>query len=377
MEETKKGQSRFWKQILGIILFLLIVMMVAFYAYRRLTYEYAQVVKIYESESTNDGSYKLYADGVLEYSRDGIAHLTKEGEELWNQPCQMSNPIAEVCKDTAAVADKGGTSIYVFQKNGLKGEIQTTRPIEKVSVSAQGIVAAILQDEEAPQVMCYDAKGNVLVEHKASLTNTGYPVSLAISRDGNVLSVSYLCTQGNGIVNKTVFYHFGQAGEGKVDHQVAQKEYPDTIVPMSVFIDKSTCLLVSDKSLIFYKGLEQPKESMVIELDKAIKSVSYDEKHIALILKNNENTGYEMRLYDINGKQLASTQFEGEYANIKVSKGQVLLYEGDKCAIFNDLGICKYEGTLEMNVMDIFPIAGLNKYMTISASGFQEVQLAK
>ena len=63
--------------------------------------------------------------------------LTKEGEEIWNQPCQISNPIAVVCKDAAIVANQGGTNIYVFQKDGLKGEIQTTRPIEKATVSAQ------------------------------------------------------------------------------------------------------------------------------------------------------------------------------------------------------------------------------------------------
>lgn len=384
MEETKTRKSgmkgfvaRFWKQILVVALILIIAIIGAFYVYRHMTYEYVQIVKTYESESTNDGSYTPYADGVLEYSRDGIALLTEEGKELWNQPCQMSNPIVEVCKDAAAVADKGGTSIYVFQKNGLKGEIQTTRPIEKITVSAQGIVAAILQDEETPQVMCYDAKGNILVEHKTSLSNTGYPVDLAISQDGNVLLVSYLCTKGNGIATRVVFYHFGQAGEGKQDHQVAQAEYMDTVVPTTTFLDKSTCLLVSDKSLIFYKGLEEPKESLVLDINKEIKAISYDENHIVLVLKNSEKSGYELRTYNMNGKQMASVEFEGEYTNIKVSKGQVLLYEGSKCAIFNDLGVCKYEGTLEMNVMDIFPTTGFNKYIVISANGFQEIQLAK
>ena len=85
-------------------------------------------------------------------------------------------------------------------------------------------MAAILQDEKTPRVMCYDAKGNILVEHKASLTSTGYPVDLAISQDGNVLLVSYLCVKGSGVATRAVYYHFGQAGEDKTDHQVAQKE---------------------------------------------------------------------------------------------------------------------------------------------------------
>lgn len=370
-------KKRYWKAILAAALLIVIALTAVYFVLRYSTYEYTEIVKTYENDSTNSGNYIEYADGILKYSKDGIAMLSEEGKEIWNQPCQMSNPVVEICKDTAAVADKGGTSIFVFQKNGLKGEIQTTRPIEKITVSAQGIVAAILQDEETPRVMCYDAKGNVLVEHKASLSNTGYPVDLALSQDGKVLLVSYLCTKGNRVVTKASFYHFGEAGEEKEDHLVAQKEYTDAIAPTAAFLDKDTSLLVSDNALIFYKGLDEPKESIVVELDKEIKSIAYDEKYVALVLKNSSGSEYELRLYRTNGKQVMSAEFEGEYTSIKTAKEQVLLYNGNKCIIFNDAGVCKFEGTLEMYIMDMFPLTGINKYMVISANGFQEVQLAK
>lgn len=375
--KKKMRGKRFWGAVSIALVVLVIILAVGIYIYRNSTYEFVQVVTSHENESTNDGNYIEYASGILEYSRDGIAMLTKEGEEIWNQPCQINNPMAVICKDAAIVADQGGTNIYVFQKDGLKGEIQTTRPIEKVTVSAQGIVAAILQDEENPRVMCYDAKGNILVEHKASFANTGYPVAIALSQDGKVLAVSYLCTQGNGVTSRVAFYHFGGMGAGKKDYQVAQKEYSDTIIPTAVFIDKDTSVFVTDKSLIIYEGLEEPKEKMVIKIDKEIQSIAYDEKHVALILKNSGETGYELRMYGINGKQLMSASVEGEYSNIKVSDGQVLLYDESKCAIYNDIGICKFEGALEMQVIDMFTISGFNKYMVISANGFQEIQLAK
>lgn len=373
----KTRDKRFWGTVSIALVLLVIALAVGIYIFRNTTYEYAQVVNSHENESTNGGNYIEYASGILEYSRDGIAMLTKEGEEIWNQPCQMSNPIAAVCKEAAVVADQGGTNVYVFQKDGLKGELQTTRPIEKVSVSAQGIVAAILQDEENPRVMCYDAKGNILVEHKASFANTGYPVAIALSQDGKVMAVSYLYAQGNGVASKVAFYHFKGTGTGKEDYQVAQKEYSDTVIPTAAFLDKDTSLFVTDQSFIIYEGLEEPKEKMVIEIDKEIQSVAYDEKHIAFILKNSGETGYELRMYRFNGKQVMSVSVEGEYTDIKVADGQVLLYDERKCAIYNDIGICKFEGALEMQVIDMFEISGLNKYMVISANGFQEIRLAK
>ena len=35
----------------------------------------------------------------------------------------------------------------IFQREGLKGEIKTTLPIEKISVSEQGIVSVIVKNE--------------------------------------------------------------------------------------------------------------------------------------------------------------------------------------------------------------------------------------
>ncbi len=368
---------RYWKQI-GIALILIAAaLIVVCFVLRNTTYQYAEVVKTYDNKTTHNGKYIKYADGVLEYSRDGIAMLTKTGEEIWNQPCQMGNPMAQTCENAAVVADKGGTNIYVFQRDGLKGEIQTTKPIEKVTVSAQGIVAVILQNESNPMIICYDAKGNLLAELNTSLSKTGYPVAIALSEDGKVLLVSYLCTRGNGVLSTVSFYNFEKGNEGNTNYQVAQKEYVDTIVPTVAFIDKDTSLLVTDKSLVVYEGLDEPKEVQAIVVKKEIQSVAYDDEYIAMVLRNSGETKHELCLYRYNGKKMMSVDVEGEYTDLKIEKNQVFLYDEKKCAIYNNAGVCKFKGNLEVNILDMFPSSGFNKYTVISASGFQQIQLAK
>lgn len=340
-------------------------------------YNQIEVVESYTNEDAGDGNYKRYSAGVLKYSRDGIALLSETGEEIWNQPCQMSHPVAEICKDTVVVADKGGTSVYVFQKAGLIGEIQTTMPIEKVTVSHQGIVAAILKNADAPKVMCYDADGNVLVEHKASLDTTGYPVDIALSQDGNVLMVSYLGTKGSGVVSRVAYYNFSEAGAGKDNYQVAELEYVDTVIPVISFLDKKKSLLVADNQIILMEGLDSPQEVVRISVEKEIKRLAYNEEYIVLVLKNSGQTDYELLMYRTDGKQILSTQFQNEYANIEIVDHQIIMYEGEKCAIYNQAGICKFEGELERNIVSMYPIFGFNKYIVISTSGFQEIQLVK
>ncbi len=353
----------------------------AYYYMKNTTYSSVQVVEKHGSIGTDNGHYIQYGDSVLKYSKDGVALFTQEGEQLWNQPCQMSNPIAEVSagkeKASFVIADKEGTSIQVFRESGLRGEIQTPRPIEKVAVSEQGIVAVILQDGETPQILCYDAKGNILVKHVASLENTGYPMDISISPDGNVLLVSYLCIEGNVMSTKVVYYNFGEAGEDKPDHLVAQKEYQDIIVPTTAFISEKKSLLISDQSFIIYDGLEQPEEEKAIELEKEIKSVAYNEEYIVFVLKNEDTAAYELRIFGAGGVQLGSTMFEGEYSNIKIADDEIIMFATNRCAIFNEKGRCRYQGTLENSIISIIPIRGLNRYMMISTSGFEEVQLVK
>lgn len=369
-------KRHFWKILLGIIILAAIIAGVIYYVLTYLEYDQIEITQSYVNEDAGDGIYTKYLDGVLKYSRDGIAYLSKQGEEIWNQPCQMSNSIVEVCREAAAVADKDGTSILVFQKNGLKGEIQTTLPIEKISVSAQGIVAAILKNGENPKVMCYDADGNELIEHSTNFGSTGYPIDVALSQDGNVLLVSFLGTAGGVIENKVVYYNF-DVGAEQQNYQVATMKYPDAIIPTTAFLDKKISVLVADNALTLIEGLTEPKEVASIIIEKEIKQVEYNEEYIALVLKNSGQTDYELRLYRTDGEVVWSTVFEGEYSNIEIADKQIIMYEGNRCAIYNQAGVCKYEGELEMNIVSMFPVRGFNKYIVISTSGFQEIRLVK
>lgn len=377
MKRDKHKKHSMWKIIL-IIAVILVVLIAGGYLYIKYqTYDYMQIVDSRENTNTDNANYRRCMNGILRYGRDGVALLSDEGEEIWNQPCQMNNPIIDMRGHSIAVGDKGGTSILVFQKQGLKGEIQTTRPLEKIAVSSQGIVSAILSDEKVPLVMCYDAKGNIIIEHKVSLGKMGYPVDVSISEDGQAMIVSYLHTQNNAIVTKIVYYYFGNATNKQEDYQVHSKELQNTVAPVATFLNKDISLVVTDSTLIFSEGLEKPEEFATIDLDGNIQSVSYDEQLVAVILKNKSSADYQLNIYNLRGKMLSSVTVEKEYANIKTEDGQVIMYDGQICSIYMKNGIHKFEGKMDENILEIFPDAGLNKYKVINASSFNKVELAK
>ncbi len=299
-KERRKKRRRRAAIRLGILL----VVVVGIYLLITLqTYTKVRISDTFAIGEASSSNYVEFESGFLKYSRDGISYLNQKGEEQWNQSYQIKKPTVVVGNSAALVYDQGGNTIEVITKDDVKGEIETNMPIEHAAVSSQGIVGAILKNSESAMVMCYDAKGNVLVEHKSSISGTGYPINVALSNDGNTMEVLYLYTQDGKITSKILYYNFGTAGEEKTDHIVSEKEYDDTIMSSAFFLDETTSVAVGDNLLAIYSGTENPKESTTIKIDGEIKNIFHSDKYIGLIVKNKNASEYELQLYNTSGKK--------------------------------------------------------------------------
>lgn len=377
MEEAKRQKRKRWKKT-GIIAGSILAVSIGIYLLINLqTYTSVRTVDTYPVSGAASNEYKQFADGVLKYSRDGISYLDQKGSEVWNQPYQIQNPVVDVNETSGAVADKGGNAILVFNEEGLRGEIETDLPIEKISVSEQGIVSVILIDESSSQILCYDAAGNILVEHKTSVNGTGYPMDAALSPDGEILQVLYLYTQDGTITSRVAYYNFGQEGESETDHQVTEQEYKDVVMADGFFMNQSVSAAVGDNMLTIFRGKSVPEEAVKVEIDKEIKSVFHSQKYIGMILKNEGKEGYELRLYNDRGQMAMSEDFSGDYSNVKICGSQVIMYDGKNCSIFTRGGIQKFEGEMNSNILEIFPVAGVNKYIVMNENGMEVVRLVK
>lgn len=346
----------------------------AYFFFKYRTYDHIEIIRTYEDTGTENASYRACLGGVLRYSRDGISLLTRKGAESWNQPCQMANPTLETCGESAAVGDRGGTSIYVLKKSGLKGEIRTIRPIEKFTVSSQGIVGAILKDEDTPHVMVYDAKGNVLVEHNVSFRQMGYPLDVSLSPDGNTLLVTYLRLKGEKQVSRIAYYYFGDEDAQDSNHLVYETELEDMVAPASAFLKDDISMIATDRALVFCKGLKKPKEYARVDIKGEIQSIGYGSDLVAVLVRKED--AYNLEIYNGKGKLVSRTDVRKSFPEIRVSGNKVILFDGQFCRIVLKEGICKYEGNMDENIIEIFPVFGFNKYMMVSTDGFGEIRLA-
>lgn len=363
------------KWLLIIIAILLLVGIGVYIFLTHRTYDKVHVLSTVALERENGEKYAEFSEGILKYSKDGVVFLDKKGKEKWNFSYQMQNPIVSINGKSAVVIDKGANDLVVLQKQGVKGEIHTSLPVEKAEVSEQGIVSAILRDETSAKIVCYDAKGDILVEHITSPTTTGYPLDVAISDDGYTLLVSYLCAEQGKMGTKIAYYNFSEKTEKKENHLILEDEYENAIAPTVFFFDNKTSAVVSDNQLHIYEGKDKPQKKAVVKIKQRIEKVFYDDKYIGMLLKGEKE--YLIKLFDKSGQELLSEAVEQAYKNVKIQDGQILMYDGKKCRIITKAGVHLFNGEMENDISNITSAGGLNKYLVINANGLEEIRLTK
>ncbi len=62
----------------------------------------------------------------------------------------------------AAIGDEKGTLVYIFDKDGLCGKIETTKPIVRVKIAEQGTVALLLEENGVSYLKLCDKAGKRL-----------------------------------------------------------------------------------------------------------------------------------------------------------------------------------------------------------------------
>lgn len=376
MKNGLRGGKRL-RMILIAVAALCVAAAVIFIVYKRTSYNYLEVTDTYDTANIGDGDAVEYSDGFLICGPDGVSFLTRNGKKTGEYAIELSNPLVAVCKDTAVVADRGGTKLYVFKGDGLKGEIKTEGPVERASVSSQGVVAAVLRDDLTPKIVCYDSGGNVLASLTASLSSTGYPTALGLSPDGSMLAVTYLLLDKGDISTRAIFYDFDKEGGKDTDYQVAEKEYKDVVIPTAGFMRQDMAVFVTDSSVIFYDCAKKPKEEKNIKIKGKIYAAAVDKKRVALLIYDESGDKYSLHIYGENKDEPVKVALNGRYTDLKLSGGMAILRGEGRCVICGANGVCKYEGPTDGEAGEIFAAGGLNRYVSITDEGFKKFRLRK
>lgn len=321
--------------------------------------------------------FEEFCGNILKYSNDGAFYTDHNNEMIWNQTYEMSYPTIDICEGYLVIYDKTGTQIYILTVNGLVGKIETTMPIQQVSVANQGTVAVLMDNHSTGQLALYDKAGTELANGAIHGEKGGYPIAIALSNDAIKLAVSMLDINDGNVKTTVAFYNFGSVGENEIDHIVAANSFADAVIPELDFVSSDCLVAFGDSEIAIFEGTQKPKLVTEIPFSQEIKSVFHNEKYVGIVYNNMENAELQrVTLYDLKGVAVVEKDFDLEYTNVELmSNNEICVYNATSCDLYTVRGIHKFHYDFETELYKVLPgNSGLN-YTFILNDATEQVRL--
>ncbi|MCD8015882.1 MAG: DUF5711 family protein [Lachnospiraceae bacterium] len=376
MEELLARNNRRRWMVRGLIAALILLAAGGFYMYNRLhTFNDYIISRSIENTMTSGTQYEAVGKYLYRYNSDGVSCVTKKNEVQWSITYSMQAPIVDVCGTTMVIAEQQGTQVYVVNEDGLLGSFTCLLPILKVRVSNQGVVAVVLQDDDVTWIRLYDAAGESIANDKTTISDSGYPLDIDLSPNGEKMVVSYLGITEGVMTSNVVFYDFGSGGDAASDYEVSRETFSGSAVPQVFFTDNTTAAAIADDGFAVFKG-STPTKTAEVSFSEEIVSCFYDDDRIGFLFSDTTGENeYRMELYNYNGKQKVSAGIDAEFDEIKMENGQILMYTSSSCSVFTKSGRLRYASAYEKEIVGIFYFKEFRRYLVITSDSFDRIRI--
>ena len=362
------------KKTITVVAVIAAVCLVFLYVEKRSYHSY-KVLNTSEQEDVVSTQYVEMDGDILRYSPDGVSVVDSSMNTVWNETYTMQNPIADVNGSRAVIADSEGTSLYICDKKGVTGTVTTSYSIVKVRVAANGMVAAILDNDENTWINFYNSDGSLVAENLTKIDDPGYPMDVAVS-DNGVMMVTFQYVDGSKTTSYVAFYNYGDVGQNEDDRIVSGYTYENVVIPQVECISESQYIALRDDGFSTYQGNQIPKEVKTINVKQEIVSTFFDDQRIGLVFKNNsKDSEYTMEVYSMNGQLKFRKNFNVAYSTIKMSDGNIIMYNSSQICVMNSRGVQKYMGSVDGTIRDFFKI-GWNKYLMVMDNGVSTIKFS-
>ncbi len=339
------------------------------------TYSGYTVVSAIDRNQVSGSTLLSYQNGFLTYSKDGISYTDYKGNAMWNQTYDMQSPCVSVRSGWVAVGDYNGNLIYDISQDGTSKQIDTNLPVKSLSVAANGVVAAILEDGDVTWINVYNPTGEKAVGIKTTMQKSGYPVSVSLSDNGKLMMVAYLKAESGSMKSIVSFYNFDEVGQNYTDTMVSSYEYSDTVIPLAEFAGTHTAYSVGNNQFMLYEGNEIPKNIFQNFMQEEVQDVRSSGNYVAFIFNGTNGNGkYRIDIYNMNGTQVLSLSFAIEYRDVLISDQELIIYNEGECLIYNLNGKEKYSGPIPEQTQLLKTLGG-NRFLAVTVNSIDMIEM--
>ncbi len=376
-EQIQKHRGRVQAYRLFAVVIVIIAILLAALYFSTRHYTRAEISKIRDFVA-EEGAVCVNFDGhVLQYGPDGAACADTNGHVNWNISYEMDQPIISMSGDVAAIADYGGTTIYVMNAKKQLYTVSTSLPIHKVSASESGEVAAVLDDRSKTWIRLYSKEGKEIAYFVRSMQENGYPMDVAVSPDGKAICVSSLLMKDSEVISNLSFYNFGKAGKDYDQHLVGNFEYTDEVFPYVKYMGNNTCAAASDSRLVVFDTSKvEPQNSFNNMLTEDMQGIFQSGGRIALLFTDltRENL-YRLDIYGRNGKKAGSIGFTMVFDDIQIKGDRIYINNEQSMQIFTLGGREIFNGGFDRTVKVLIPSITLGGLTAVTENEIDSIKL--
>lgn len=359
-----------------VLLLLAAAAIVTYIYYEKKVYTSFDVLSSVERSDTSASEFTEFQGKLLKCTNDGAVYTDLEGNLIWNQTYEMDHPIVEMRGNYVAIYELNGTQVYILDTVNLQGSIRTTMPIQKISIASQGTVAILMENDGTSYLQLFDKAGGQLASGELHVQNSGYPLDLALSENGEKMAVSMLDINDGSVKTVIAFYNFGTVGQNSIDKIVSSYTYANKVIPQIRYLAEDTMVAFGDDQVTLFAGAQKPVEVKTIEIKEEVKSIFYDESHFGLIFDSSAGKNHRLEYYDLSGKQILNILFETDYANVRVlANGELCILGETSCEIYNSRGIRKFQYDFKEHLYQILSGRVQTNYTFLLEGKTQKVKL--
>ena len=364
--EIRKQRNRARRMKIALAAAALVLAVLVIYLINGSRCRYYVYKNVSEGEENINVSYEKFASGYIKYSNNGIEYQRSLGDSEWNSPDSYTHPFVELSDQYVLFGDKGANSLKLFDREGEVYSFSLKYPLAQASVSNGGYIEVVLRGDSGNFIQVYDKEGALVADMKSSVDETGYPLTAAISPNGNLLAVSYYKLNGMQSGSSLVFYDL----RGDASRDIAAGfEYGDLMIPKLNFLDSDSMAAFGDGEIILYDTGNRPSEKKRLKYDKTMESVFTGGKSFGLVLDNTEEEDggrHIIKLYNKNGREKLSRDIDMNYSRIRMWGNEIYAFNDSECMIMSTSGKLAWQGELEGNTIEaVIPIPGWRTYKVV------------
>lgn len=376
-ERINRHRSRILRLQLLVVLLLAAAVILVIWLLQNRRYTRTELTKVTDFVAEEGSQYLNFNGFIVQYGPNGAACLDTGGKLIWNITYEMDKPIVSTAENVLAIADYGGRTIYVMNTRKQLGTIETNLPIHMIAASACGEVAAVTDDKTTTWVRLFQSDGTEIAYFVRSMSENGYPLSVAVSPDGEQICMSSLKMQDSAVKTYVSFYDFSSAGQKYAEHRVGNFEYKDEIFPYLYYMDAGTCVAASDARAVFFDtSAVEPVNGTNHMLQDELQGIFGSRDYMGLLFADRTGQNlYRIDLYDRSGKQAGSVGFTMTYEQVRIEGERIYISNQRGCQIYSVDGQTLFAGGFDRAVSILIPSSRLNRLTAVSENEIDEVKL--